>query len=461
MSDAQIKNFIAGEFCLSQGNEFFVKYSPYTGLPLAQVVKSEPIDLIVGLQAAKKAQPLFEALSLEKRSEYLLKFSNALEAKAETVATQEGEHQGLSKSFVLQNSVLPAIRTLRLIAQDLQKQPMREDLRATGIVGIITPWCLSLKMVIERLAPALAAGNAVVLKVSEQSPVTTHILGEIFQEIQLPAGVVTILNGDAELGAMLAGHPGIRAVTAAGSQNMMESVAKAGLPHFKKLQLGGASKNGAMILADTDVKKKMPEIMRAFLMGQAQMCWNISRLFVLESMLPAFTECLIGFMSTLKPATSADDESLWRPLISKDAVAGMAEKISLAKSEHGKVLFGGAPTDQGFFHQPTILVDVTNCSVLQQDEVRGPMLLVTPVKYSHEMAKWANTSYLAQGAVVWGPVEKVQKFGPKLECAQVWENSWMTGAEKSIFGHKQSSFGNLEMAWDSSFYSDVKKLTGV
>ncbi|MNL45866.1 Gamma-aminobutyraldehyde dehydrogenase [compost metagenome] len=140
----------------------------------------------------------------------------------------------------------------------------------------------------------------------------------------------------------------------------------------------------------------------------------------------------------------------------------MDEKIQLAKTEHGKILSGAETySGKGFFHKPTVMIDLTNCSVLQQDEVQGPLLLITPVKYQHEMLKWTNTSYLGQGAVVWGSAEKAAKVIPKLECAQVWLNDWMNGSEKTLFGHKQASFGNPDMHWDGSFYSDVKSLTGI
>lgn len=458
-----IKNFINGEFVESEGNKTFSKFSPFDGSEIAQVAEASAFDLIKSIQAAKKAVLNFETATREQRVVLLLGIASHLESKQSEISYAEALHQGLSQEFVLTNSVLPAVRTLKDIAADLRSSQKPEALfRATGVVGIITPWALSLRMVVDRLAPALAAGNAVVVKVSEQSPVTTQFLGEALLAAACPAGLVNIINAGADLGQMLAGHPGIRAVSAAGSNATMESVATAGLKQFKKLQLSGAAKNSALVLGDVDFKSLMPQILRPFLMGQAQTCWNVSRLFILESVHLEFYEAVKSYLATLEPSRGPEDTSPWTPLIAPQFSKSLDEKIQMAKSEHGKILSGAEGySGQGYFHKPTVMIDLTNCSVFQQDEVQGPLLLITPVKYQHEMLKWTNTSYLGQGAVVWGAAEKAAKVIPKLECSQVWLNDWMNGSEKSLFGHKQASFGNPDMHWDGSFYSDVKSLTGV
>lgn len=457
-----IKNFINNEFVESDVNKTFPKVSPFDGSEIAQVAEASAFDLIKSIQAAKKAVVTFEASTREQRAVLLLGVASHLESKQSEIAFAEALHQGLSQEFVLKNSILPAVRTLKDMAADLRSSQKPEALfRATGVIGIITPWALSLRMVVDRLAPALAAGNAVVIKVSEQSPITTQILGEALLSAECPAGLVNILNAGADLGQMLAGHPGIRAVTAAGSNSTMESVAMAGLKQFKKLQLSGAAKNSGLVLGDVDFRSLMPQILRPFLMGQAQTCWNMSRLFVLESVHVEFYAAVKDYLATLQPSRGPEDSSAWTPLIVPQSAKILGEKIQMAKSEHGKVLSGGDGFEgKGFFHKPTVMIDLTNCSVFQQDEVQGPLLLITPVKYQHEMLKWTNTSYLGQGAIVWGSAEKAAKVIPKLECSQVWLNEWMNGSEKSLFGHKQASFGNPDMHWDGSFYSDVKSLTG-
>ncbi|MFS4458425.1 aldehyde dehydrogenase family protein [Bdellovibrio sp. HCB2-146] len=458
-----IKNFIGGEFVDGEGGKTFTKVSSFDGETLATVSEAGAFDLIKSIQAGKKAFVAFETATREQRAHLLNSIATHFESNKNEIAFLEALYQGLPQEFVLNNSVEVAIRVLKETAQSLLNSKKSEmEVRSTGLIGIITPWSLSLRMVVDRLAPALAAGNAVVVKLSEQSPITTQILGEALMKAEVPAGLVNILNAPAEIGHMLAGHPGVRAVTAAGSNATMEAIATAGLKQFKKLQLSGSAKNSGLVLGDADFANNIGEILRPFLIGQAQTCWNVSRLFVLEATHKEFYEAAKSYLEKLTPSTGPKDSSPWLPLIAPKVAADLDQKLSLAKTEHGKILTGGEGlADKGFFHKPTVMIDLTNCSVIQQDEVQGPLLLVTPVKYQHEMLKWTNTSYLGQGAVVWGSAEKAAKVIPKLECQQVWLNSWMTGAEKSMFGHKQSSFGNPDMSWDGSFYSDVKSLTGL
>ncbi|WP_374077595.1 aldehyde dehydrogenase family protein [Bdellovibrio bacteriovorus] len=458
----ELTNFIGGEFVSAESKKTFAKLSPFDGSILAQVASSDAMDVIKALQLAKKAAAPFKELSKEQRAGLLSKIANHLEQNADAIAYEEALYQGLSHSFVLENSVRPAIQLLKENAQSLLKEiPANILLQPNGVMGVITSWCLSLKLVVERLAPALAAGNVVMIKVSEQSPITAKILGEAMVAAQVPPGVVNILQGFSDVAQIIAGHPSIHAVSAVGKTSTMENIAKSGLAQFKKMQLSGSVKNPAIVLTDTDYKKLMREILRPFLMGQGQLCWNVSRIFVLESFAQDFLATAQEYISSLTPLKDPRGNEVWTPLISNESVQTIDGKIHSGVEEHGKVFVGGSRYDgPGFFYKPTVMLDLPNCSVLQQDELQGPLLLVTPVKYQHETLKWANTSYLAHSGIVWGPSEKVMKVVSQLECAQVWVNSWLQGETATIFGHKQSSFGNPEMSWSGSFYSDVKKLAG-
>ncbi|WP_413559842.1 aldehyde dehydrogenase family protein [Bdellovibrio sp. HCB209] len=454
----EILNFVSGEFTASGNQKTFAKLSPFDNSELAQVSDSDAMDVIRCLQSSKKALTAFETSTLEQRAQLLNKLADYFEQNAKEIAYQEALHQGLPQSFVLKNSVQIAISILKDTAQDLlQPLPSGKFVKASGLVGIITPWSLSLRLVTERLAPALAAGNAVIIKVSEQSPITAKILGEAFKAIELPAGLVQVLNGGADVAQIIAGHPGIRAIAAAGKSSTMEAIAKAALPQMKKLQLSGGAKNAAIVLNDFDFKNRMNEIMTPFLLGQGQMCWNMTRLFVLDSFAKEFNEALTTFLQDLKPLTSPEGDSIWTPLISADRAAILNQKTQFGVSEHGKVVAQPNAEVTGNFVKPTFMLDLPNCSVMQQDELFTPLFLMTSVKYQHEAVKWTNTSYLAHSAIVWAPQEKFLKVAEKLEVGQVSLNSWMT--EQSIVGIKQSSFGIPDMSWSGAFYSDVKKLT--
>lgn len=458
----ELLNFIGGEFIPSDSKRTFLKLSPFDGQTLAEVTSSDAMDVVRALQIAKKVAPNWSSRTLQERAELLLNLARYFEDHRETIAFEEALYQGLPQSFVELNCLQPTIELLKSTAQDLlQELPSDILVQPSGVVGIITSWCLSLSLIMERLVPALAAGNVCLVKVSEQSPITVKIIGEALQFVKAPAGIVNLLQGSADVAQVIAGHPSIRAITAVGKNSTIESIAKVALAQFKKVQLSGSVKNSSIVLADVDLRTAVPDILKPFLLGQGQLCWNISRIFVIESIVSEFLEAVRDYLATLKPLSSPKGNSVWTPLIDEYAVGELEKNISKAIGEHGKVFWGGKRQSlQGCFFQPTVILDLPNCSTIQQDELQGPLLIVTPVKYQHEALKWANTTYLGHSGIVWGSYEKSVKVCSQLEVARIWRNSWMNGEATTIFGLKQSSFGNPEVSWSGSFYSDVKKLAG-
>lgn len=452
-------NFVNREFVRGSEGKTFPKYSPFDGTILGNVVDSGALDFVTALQGAKKAASTFKNSSYEERAVYLDKIAQHLSDHAAEIAYQEALHQGLSASFVHEISVLSSIEILKSIAADLRGfAPVSEIPASVGVVGIITSWAASLKLVIERMAPALAAGNSVIVKISELSPVTAKIIGEAVLFSGIPAGLVQCLQGKSEIGGLLASHPGIRAISAVGRPSTIESIAKASAPLLKKVQLSGGAKNPCVILASADFEKDLAKILRSFLMGQGQMCWNSSRLFVPEMIVPAFMERARGYLQELQPLADPRGAEVWTPLIETSRAETFTQTIQTAIQEHGKLIVGNEKLNQGGFVRPALVLDLPQCSVLQQDEVAGPMILVTPVKYQHDAVKWANTSYLGHSAVIWGSTDKVPKVAGQLEVSYVWANSWIDSQTPTILGQKQSSFGSLNMSWRGDFYSDVKKL---
>lgn len=456
----EILNYVAGEMTSAQSQESFEKLSPFTGEVLAKVTCSSAMDFILALQHSKKAAAAFKESTLEDRALLLEKIAQTLESSASEISYQEALHQGLSAAFVLKNSVQPAVSQYRLCAQSLREEKNPELYSPVGVVGIVSSWCLSLKLISERLAPALAAGNAVIVKPSEFSPITGKILAEALSQAGVPAGLVTILQGKKDLAELMAGHPGIAAITAVGGQAMLENLAKSALGTLKKVQLSGANKGAALVLNGFVYQDRMQDIFASFLMGQGQMCWNSTRLFILESFAKEFIAHTQDFMSQIQPLQDPSGSEIWSPVIDTQAKERSQKSFALATSEMGKVQsFIDKLPGQGFYVQPHIVLDLPNCSTLQQDDLRSPGLLVTSVKYQHESVKWANTGYLAHSASVWGPEDKLDKVVRGLEFEQIWKNRWMDGDSATVLGMKQSFYGNPEISWKGRFYSNVKTLT--
>lgn len=469
MNRQEFLNYIDGEFAPGLGKVFFQKMNPFTGEVLGEVAVSEALDVIRAIQGAKTAQAEYEKWSLEQRAELLDRIADKLEAKIEEFSFLEALHQGLLQSFVQEKSLRYAIQCFRSTAEEVRLQSIRQKenpsllVHPTGLVSLILSWNLSLRLLAERLAPALAAGNVCLVKVSELSPVTVQIMGEVLTEVQAPKGLVQLIQGRGpEVGALLAAHPAVRAVNFVGQLSTSEKVISSAVSQSKKLQVQAGTKNNIFVLNEVDFQNKVPEILQSFLQGQGQLCWNSSRIFVLESFQKEFIEKLKEYFATLRPATSPRDSSPWTPLISEAVLQKTEERSQKIQQEGGKLISGGGrwTSEKGFFFEPTVSLDLPNCSEMQQDEIRGPILILTAVKYQHEMLKWANTSYYAHSAIVWAPsAEKALKVAEKVEAANVSVNSWFSG--KLQPGYRQSSFGNLEgEAW-GRFYSDVKVLTGL
>jgi aminomuconate-semialdehyde/2-hydroxymuconate-6-semialdehyde dehydrogenase len=458
------QNFIEGTWAQATGSDVFKKYSPFTGELLGEVKQSSLLDLVKAIQSAKKALTNLEKSTHEERAIILENFAKALEENKNEIALQEATHQGLPQAFVLKNSVEASIKILQTHAKQLRTQSANAEHwhRPVGVVGIISSWTLSLKLIVERWAPAFAAGNTVIIQAANHSPITATIIGHLAMNLQLPAGLINILHGGDDITLALAGHPGVRAITAVTTQKKIEAIAVAAIKEQKKLQLTGETKNAGLLIGDAITPEQVEEILASFLIGQGQLPWNISRLFVTESKQEQVIPVIKSYFEKLKPLNSPQENSPWTPMITSEAAEKIAGIVQTAKSEEGKIFCGGSKADhKGNFFQPTVIIDLPNCSVLQQDDVHGPMLIVTTVKYQHEMVKWANTSYLAHSAVIFGPAEKIPKLAEKLDAQHVFANSWLDENTPTILGQKNSFFGNPDTAWDGSFYSDVKKLTGL
>ncbi len=461
MSIQVIQNYISGSWISSENQETLEKMNPFTGELLNRLSSSDAMDAIKAIQAAKKAQLVFEKIDLSQRAQYLSKMGEYLETHRAEIALQEATEQGLSYDFVLTSCVDHSVENLRQAAKtciETVSQTVNFHGQATGVVAIITSWCLSLKLISERLAPALAAGNVVIIKCSELSPGTAKHIAAAVEFAGLPVGVVQILQGQGtQVGSTLAAHPAIRALSFAGKISHMENLIKTTSAQMKKVQLSSGAKNSSFILSDANWKENFSSIMFTALSGQGQLCWNTHRFFISENIQNDFYAELDNYLNTLKPSNGPQDKSIWTPLISKQSAERVQQSSVEAVQEHAQLTKKQAQDAQGFFAPIVFTKNLTNCSVLQQDEVPGSLFVVTAVKYQHEMSKWSNTGYFGHSAVIWGSSEKALKFAETLQCGQVWTNGWLKNSSP-VVGHKQSFYGNPDFRPFGSFYSDVKSV---
>jgi aminomuconate-semialdehyde/2-hydroxymuconate-6-semialdehyde dehydrogenase len=424
--------------------------SPWNQEILAEWRDADEMDVIRCLQSSKKFLALPAGWPREERLALLERLKAAVEKIADAGALQEAETQGLPKSFVLENSFYFSIRLLEKNIEALKTTASSGYLHSpSGVVAAISAWCLSFRLVMETLVPAWAAGNSVIIKISSRSPTTAQILQNLMAEIEAPPGSVHILLGEgAKVGAFLAAHPGVRAVSFVGQSKNAESVIKATAAQFKKLRVRGGTKNAAMILPGFDSEKYLSQVLESFLIGQGQTGWSMTRLLTTEAEAEKLSEGLKKKLLELRPAQGPEDPSPWGPLRSPEIQTQLVKK---AMQEHAKKLLPD-------FNGPTFLLDLPNCSDLQQEELQAPVFPIVTVKYLHELSKWANNTSYGQLAVLWGDENKARKVCEKLEFGGMWLNHWMRAQDQSPWGLKQSAFGIPDDLAEGPFYSD-RKLT--
>jgi aminomuconate-semialdehyde/2-hydroxymuconate-6-semialdehyde dehydrogenase len=385
-----------------------------------------PLDFIKSIQEAKKAQGLWAAVPVDKRLELLWQLQNKV--KTMPMAKELASAQGLALDFVQEVEFISSSSSLAV--QDAGGTAL-----PTGMIAILLPERLGLRFLLQKALPALLAGNGLFIKTSEHN----SLPGEIFKELSkdLPPNLINIFNGDAELGNILASHPGIHAVVASGKASTIEKIIKASLPTFKKLQLHGDYHNSALILNEVPLSEVIAPLIRSAFTGHGMLKSNINNVLLTELRLAEFEEQL----------RSALDSADLIPVPDGHRVR-VNELKARAKAENGKVIFDKPDG-------PLVIRDMSHCSTLQLDCLAAPILLISPVKYVHEMVKWTNTGSLGELAQIFGPEEKVQKFGAQLEVGNVVGASWISSRLLAP-GSKQSFYGIADERPFGAFFSNLK-----
>ncbi len=424
--------------------------SPWDQTPLAHWSPADEMDVIRCLQSSKKFLNQPNAWAKEDRLALLERLKTSIEKNIDDWASQEALYQGLPFIFTKESSFQHVLHLIDQNKQALQQKASDHYLNTpSGVVAIITSWSLSFRLVMESLIPAWAAGNSAIIKVSSKSPITALILKVLIEEIKPPVGSIQVLLGvGSKVGAFLAAHPGVRAVSFVGRTKNAESVIQSTAQQFKKLKIRGSVKNSALILPGFESEAHWDRLVESFLIGQGQTGWSMSRLLTTEAEAPKIIERLKEKVLKIKPARSIQDRSPWGPGLRQSL---KNEALRWAQEEHGQAF---APESEG----AQFLLNLPNCSNLQQDELLVPVFPIVTVKYLHELAKWANNTSYGNLAVLWGDEDKARKMADKLEFGALWLNHWMRPEDKSPWGLKQSAFGIGDDQAEGPFFSD-KKLT--
>jgi acyl-CoA reductase-like NAD-dependent aldehyde dehydrogenase len=434
---------------------------PATGTVTAKIALASPDDVAAAVAAARAAFPAWRAMTGDKRRDLMLKLAALLEQNTEPLSqllTIENGSILVAGPFM----VLDAVQKFRYFAGWADKilgrtihtwgGPAHDyvEYEPYGVVGAIVPWNGPLYAATMVMAPALAAGNCVVVKAPELAPYTVMRLGELFLEAGFPPGVVNVVTGGADVGEAMVAHPGVDKIQFVGSGATAKKVLKTAAETLKPcgLELGG--KSAVIVFADADLQDAAKRGLSGAISASGQGCVNGTRLLVERPIYEQYLQMLAGVSGYIKVGDPLDKTTILGPLINETAVNRICGMIETAKSEGGRLVAGGERLGgdyaNGFYLPITIVADVANTSSIAQHEVFGPVLAVTPFDSEDEAIALANGTSYGLGAYIHTQnLRRAHHVAGQLHAGQIQVNGSGEAMQPNVpfGGWKQSGYGRL------------------
>ena len=473
-------NFIGGKWVAPVSGEYFENVSPVDGQVFTKVARSREEDVNLALDAAWAAAPSWNSSSATTRSNILLKIADIMEANLELLARVETWDNGKAIRETMAADLPLAIDHFRYFAGVIRAEEGSASeldnntlsltiLEPLGVVGQIIPWNFPILMAAWKIAPALAAGNCVVLKPAEQTPIGILVLAELIQDI-LPAGVLNIINGfGIEAGKPLASSPRINKIAFTGEtttgQLIMQYASKNIIP--VTLELGGKSPNiffESVLQADDEFFDKCLEGAAMFALNQGEVCTCPSRILVQESIADQFIERLIERVKAIKLGHPLDPTTMMGAQASNDQYEKILNYIEIGKEEGAEVLTGGAAAYNdglagGYYIQPTVFKGHNKMRIFQE-EIFGPVVCVTTFKDEAEALEIANDTLYGLGSGVWTrDTHQAYTIARGIKAGRVWVNCYHAYPAHAPFGgYKKSGIGRETHKMMLSHYRQAKNM---
>jgi aminomuconate-semialdehyde/2-hydroxymuconate-6-semialdehyde dehydrogenase len=475
---AKIANYIGGELLAPLNGKYIPNVNPAIGEVYSQIPDSDAADVDMAVKAAEAAFHIWGNSSSEERFKILNRIAELIDQNLDALALAETNDNGKPLWLSKRVDIPRASSNFRFFAtgqmhfasesHNMEDKAINYTLRQPiGVVGCISPWNLPLYLFTWKIAPALAAGNCVVSKPSEVTPMTGYLLSIICKEAGLPNGVLNILHGTGPAcGSAIVAHPGIKAISFTGSTRAGKDIATTTASMFKKLSLELGGKNPNIIFADCNWDKMMRVTMQSSFSNQGQICLCDSRVLVEQSIYEKFKAEFIERAQKLTIGDPLEDKMSQGAVVSKmhfDKVMGC---IELAKHEGGKILLGGHSVnpggrcEKGYFIAPTIIEGLGPDCRTNMEEIFGPVVTLQPFKTEEEALRLANTSDYGLSATIWTQdISRANRVAAKVRSGIIWVNCWLLRDLRTPFGGFKNSGIGREGGWDAlRFFTEAKNV---
>lgn len=480
----ELKLFIDGNFVDAQSGRTFSDISPVTGRVIARVAEAGAEDVDLAVQAARRAlDGPWGTMPTSDRLDMLASVADRIMARFDEFLDAEVSDTGKPLGFACSVDIPRGAANFRIFANMLRSLPtesfqtdtadgegaLNYALRSPlGVVGVICPWNLPLLLMTWKVAPALACGNTVVVKPSEETPATATLLAEIMNEVGIPPGVYNVVHGFGpdSAGEAITKHPGISAVTFTGESRTGQTIMRAAAATVKHLSFELGGKNPAIIFADADFDAAVEGTARSTFSNCGQVCLCSERVYVERPIFDRFVAALKREAESLTLGDPKMPGVTMGPLISRVHREKVLSYFELARQEGATVVTGGGVPDlgpeyrDGAFVEPTIWTGLPENARCIREEIFGPVCHIQPFDTEEEALRMANDSEYGLCAAVWTQnLSRAHRFSRRLETGMVWVNTWFLRDLRTSFGGvKLSGVGREGGVHSVDFYTELKNV---
>ncbi len=474
----QLENYIGGSMVPPLSGGFMDNVNPATGKIYGQIPDSKEADVAAAVGAAQKAFPAWSVTPPDQRFRLLNRIAELIEENLEVLALAETNDNG-KPLWLSKNVDIPrAVANFRFFAtgimhfasesHSMEDRAVNYTLRQPlGIVGCISPWNLPLYLFTWKIAPAIAAGNCVLAKPSEVTPVTAYLLSRICREAGLPGGVLNIIHGTGPVaGEAIVTHAAVKAISFTGSTRAGERIAGLAAPKFKKLSLELGGKNPAIIFADCNYEKMLQTSLLFSFANQGEICLCGSRILVEQTIYDRFKKDFIQKVEKLTVGDPLENDISQGAIVSRAHYEKILGCIETAKKEGGKILCGGNAVrlsgrcTDGYFIQPTVLEGLDQRCRTNQEEIFGPVVTLLPFKTEEEALALANATGYGLAATIWTQdISRANRVAAKTDSGIIWINCWLLRDLRTPFGGMKNSGVGREGGWEAMrFFTEAKNV---